>query len=88
MDMGRGDDGQLSVLCDCFDCLHAAGGMGLAVGDRWIIFKDGNHWTVAKRNTRSFIRGLPYRVWFHTRTGAEALAVFADPALRTEIGYG
>jgi hypothetical protein len=57
------------------------------MGNRWIIFKDGNHWTVATRRHRSYIHGLPYREMFHTRTGAEALAVFNDHSLRMQIGY-
>jgi hypothetical protein len=57
------------------------------MGYRWIIFKTGNHWIVAQRKKRSHIHGLPYREWFRTHTGAEALAVFANPSLRTEIGW-
>jgi hypothetical protein len=43
---------------------------------RWIIFKTGNYWTVAQRDKRSYIHGLPYRIMFHAPTGAEALAEF------------
>jgi hypothetical protein len=28
-----------------------------------------------------------FRIWFRTRTGAEALAVFNNPGLRTRIGF-
>lgn len=57
------------------------------MGNRWIIFKASQYWIVARRDGRSHIHGLPYRVWFHTRTGAEAFAVFNNPSLRTEIGW-
>jgi hypothetical protein len=46
------------------------------MSDRWIIFKSGTYWTVAQRNKRSYIHGLPYRTMFTARTGAEALAEF------------
>ena len=55
--------------------------------ERWIIYKTGTHWTVGKRDQRSYIHGLPYKPWFRTRTGAEALAVFHNPRLRSEIGW-
>jgi hypothetical protein len=60
---------------------------GLRMSYRWIIFKDGNHWTVARRNKRSYIRRLPYLIMFHTHTGEEAHAVFNNPGLRTRIGW-
>lgn len=44
--------------------------------DRWIIFKTGHYWTVARRRHRSFIHGLPYMTMFTKPTGAEALAEF------------
>jgi hypothetical protein len=59
----------------------------MANRNRWIIFKTGKYWTVALREKRSHIHGLPYRIWFRTHTGAEALAVFNNPSLRTKIGY-
>lgn len=44
--------------------------------NRWLIFKSGLYWTVARRRQRSHIHSLPYEVWFRTVTGAEALAEF------------
>lgn len=46
------------------------------MGNRWLIFKTGRYWTVARRRQRSHIHVLPYRIWFTAPTGAEALAEF------------